>query len=236
MPYPNLDQNELLLVDDNPSITAMLQFSLQQAGYEVRVAMSGLEAVQSVDRFGPPALALIDINMPDMDGFAFARHLRQQSHAPIIMITAQSQAETIVSALSEFADDYLIKPFSNAELLARIERVLRRSAVDREQEWRVVDAHLRFSVSDNQAELDDNPIELTPLETKLLQTLLARKGWTVPADHLLNKLWPFETATAGQLRVTVSRLRQKLQRPPANHNYIATQRGVGYRLEVNDVA
>jgi two-component system, OmpR family, alkaline phosphatase synthesis response regulator PhoP len=236
MSYPSLDQNELLLVDDNASIIAMLQFALQHAGYDVRVAMSGTEAVQSVERFGLPALVLIDINLPGMNGFELARHLRQQSRVPIIMITAQSQAETVVAALSEFADDYLIKPFTSAELLARIERVLRRSVIEREWEWQTVDAHLRFKANDNLAELDGDVIELTPLESKLLKTLLAHKGRPASADQLLNKLWPFEAATTGQLRVTVSRLRKKLQRPPTNHNYIAVQRSIGYQLELNNVA
>jgi DNA-binding response OmpR family regulator len=235
MTYTALENAELLIVEDNDSVLSMLEFILRRAGYEVRSATSGRAAVQSVERFGLPTLALVDINMDDMNGFEFSRYLRGQSDTPIIMITAQSQTEVIVAALSEFADDYLVKPFSSEELLARIERVLRRASVASSEDWVAVDAYLRFNPERQQAKLDDRLIELTPLESKLLQLLTAYRGQTVPTHTLLNKMWPFEESTRDQLRVVVFRLRQKLQRPSTNHDYIVTERGFGYRLEVDRV-
>jgi DNA-binding response OmpR family regulator len=235
MSYTTLENAQLLIVEDNSGVLSMLEFMLQRAGYEVRSAMSGREAVQSVERFGLPSLALVDINMEDMDGFEFARYLRGQSDTPIIMITAQSQTEIIVAALSEFADDYLVKPFSSEELLARIERVLRRATAAVSEDWVVVDDYLRFSPERQQAKLDDRLVELAPLELKLLQLLTAYRGQTVLTETLLNKLWPFERSTRDQLRVVIFRLRQKLQRPSTGHDYIVTERGFGYRLEVDYV-
>jgi DNA-binding response OmpR family regulator len=234
MSYTTSEENEVLLVDDNDGVITMLRFALQRAGYQVRTAMSGREAVQSVERFGLPTVALVDINMADIDGFEFSRYLRQRSRVPIIMITAQSQMTTVVTALSEFADDYLVKPFSNEELLARVERVLRRAEKLVAEEWQTIDAHLRFNVAQQQAELDGDAIDLTPLETKLLHVLAAQPGQSVPVSTLLSKLWSVGESTPDKLRVTVFRLRQKLQHSRQDHDYIHTERGVGYRLEVND--
>jgi len=234
MSYATSEENEVLLVDDNMGVITMLRFALQRAGYQVRTAMSGREAVQSVERFGLPTVALVDISMADMDGFEFSRYLRQRSRVPIIMITAQSQMTTVVTALSEFADDYLVKPFSNEELLARVERVLRRAESLVAEEWQSIDAHLRFNVAQQQAELNGVLVDLTPLEMKLLQILAAQPGQSVPVALLLNKMWPVGESTPDKLRVTVFRLRQKLQQIRRDHDYIFTDRGVGYRLEVND--
>jgi DNA-binding response OmpR family regulator len=234
MSYATSEENEVLLVDDNMGVITMLRFALQRAGYQVRTAMSGREAVQSVERFGLPTVALVDISMADMDGFEFSRYLRQRSRVPIIMITALSQMTTVVTALSEFADDYLVKPFSNEELLARVERVLRRAERQVAEEWQAIDAHLRFNVAQQQAELDGILVDLTPLEMKLLQILAAHLGQSVPVALLLDKMWPVGESTPDKLRVTVFRLRQKLQQTRRNHDYIFTDRGVGYRLEVND--
>ena len=234
MSYATSEENEVLLVDDNMGVITMLRFALQRAGYQVRTAMSGREAVQSVERFGLPTVALVDISMADMDGFEFSRYLRQRSRVPIIMITAQSQMTTVVTALSEFADDYLVKPFSNEELLARVERVLRRAESLVAEEWQSIDAHLRFNVAQQEAELNGVLVDLTPLEMKLLQILAAQPGQSVPVALLLNKMWPVGESTPDKLRVTVFRLRQKLQQIRRDHDYIFTDRGVGYRLEVND--
>jgi DNA-binding response OmpR family regulator len=237
MSYKTSNGDEILLVDDNSDIITMFRFALQRAGYHVRTAMSGREAVQSVERFGLPSLALVDINMADMNGFEFARYLRQKSRAPIIMITAQPELSFKVDALSEFADDYLVKPFSTEELLARVERVLRRTRAQKPtDDWIIVDARLRFNAARQQAELEGVMIELTPLETQTLQLLAAQPGQVVFGDHMLASLWPAESPTRDQLRVLISRLRKKLQRPSDSHDYIVTERGVGYRLEADNGA
>lgn len=220
----------ILVVDDDPAIQRLLKDKLEGAGYEVWIASSGRLALDAIDRLGLPHLAIVDINMPEMNGLGFCQAVQQFSDLPVIMLSAIDEEEMIVGSISRYAEDYITKPFSPRELVARVQRVLRRIG-DYSYTWDVVtrvDQRLAIDFPHQRAIIDDRPVQLTPTETKLLYLLMRNAGRTVSTGFLLQRLWPMEEVFEDALRVHIHRLRQKIEPCPSQPHYILTERGAGY--------
>jgi DNA-binding response OmpR family regulator len=223
----------ILIVDDDPKIRRLVELKLDHAGYEVFTAASGHEALDVISRCGLPHLAIVDLMMPGMDGFELCKALQQFSDLPVIMLTAVDEEETVIHGIEHFAEDYITKPFSPRELLARVQRVLRRIGDFAYTMGAVmqVDDRLAVDIAHQQAIVEGQPVDLTPTETKLLYILMRNAGRTVTIDFLLRRLWPMEEMFEDTLRVHVHRLRQKIEVDPRNPSYIITERGTGYKFE-----
>jgi DNA-binding response OmpR family regulator len=219
----------VLLVDDDPTLRAVLSRRISRAGYEVRTAPSGPDALRALEDAWP-ALLVVDLMMPGMDGFELCRRVKQLADLPIIVLSAVDESEAKVSALELYAEDYVTKPFDPDELVARIQRVLRRAAT----------GHPQVSLDGGAVEVDlatrrlTGPAgshQLTPTESRLLQVLAASVDRVVATDELLDRVWTdADGADPSYLWVTVRRLRRKLEADPDRPQYLLTERGIGYRL------
>jgi DNA-binding response OmpR family regulator len=220
----------ILVVDDDPAILRLVGDKLDHAGYEVFTATSGQQALDLIARYGVPHLAIVDIKMPKMDGLKLCQAVQEFIDLPIILLTAVDQEETIIQGIEFCAEDYITKPFSPRELLARVRRVLRRIgsfAYTLEPVTRV-DDRLAVDFAHQRAIVDGQPIPLTPTETKILYILMRNAGRVVTNDFLLRRLWPLEEVFEDTLRVHVHRLRRKIEATPTQPLYIVTERGLGY--------
>lgn len=220
----------ILVVDDDPAIQRLVSEKLDRAGFDVLTAESGQHALEVIKRHGLPHLAVVDINMPCMDGFQFSETVQQFTDLPIIMLTAVDEEETVIRGIEHYAEDYVTKPFSPRELVARVQRVLRRIGdfAYTLDPITAVDGRLAVDFAHQQAIVDGQPVSLTPTETKLLYILMRNAGHTVTTDFLLRRLWPWEEVFEDTLRVHVHRLRQKIEVNPSRPGYIVTERGLGY--------
>jgi DNA-binding response OmpR family regulator len=222
----------ILVVDDDPKIRQLVDLRLTPAGYEVFTAASGEEALEVISRQGLPHLAVVDLIMPGMTGFEFCEAVQRFSDLPVILLTAMGEEDTVVEGIERFAEDYIVKPFSPRELLARVERVLRRIgdfAYTLEPVMQV-DERLSVDIAHQRAQVAGQEVDLTPTETKLLYILMRNADRTVTTDFLLRRLWPLEEVFEDTLRVHVHRLRQKIEVDPSKPCYIVTERGLGYRF------
>jgi DNA-binding response OmpR family regulator len=222
----------ILLVDDNRDILVVVGAIIRQAGYYVRPVSSAEEALQSIERYGMPHLAIVDISMPGMSGIDLCHELKSISNLPVIMLTAQSQESVIVEALEEFADDYIVKPFQSKELIARIKRVLRRiEDFDYTVNLKMQnETSFQFDFKNREIIEGETSISLTPTEAKLLYLLMNNDSGFVHMEILIDRIWPTKHVPEERLRVHISRLRSKLQSLPSNKDYIFTERGKGYRF------
>jgi len=222
----------ILVVDDDEAVLRLVRDKLDRAGYEVSTARSGEEALDTIRRYGLPHLAIVDIHMPGMDGFEFAEVVQEFSDLPVIMLTAADEEESIIRGIDCFAEDYITKPFSPRELVARVGRVLRRIG-DFSYALRPVipiDDRLSIDLSTQKAIVDGVPVKLTPTESKLLYILMRNAGHTVTMQLLLSRLWPLGGVFEDALRVHVHHLRRKIEPDSGNPHYITTVRGIGYRM------
>jgi DNA-binding response OmpR family regulator len=228
-----MNVQRVLVLDDDPKIRRLVELKLDHAGFEVRTAASGGEALDIIARYGLPHLAIVDIMMPGMNGFEFCETVQEFSDLPVIMLTAVDDEDMVIQGIERFAEDYIVKPFSPRELLARVQRVLRRIgdfAYTLDPLTRV-DDHLGVDFAHQQAVVDGQSVDLTPTETKILYILMRNAGRTVTTDFLLRRLWPLEEVFEDTLRVHVHRLRQKVEVDPRKPRYVVTERGLGYRFE-----
>jgi len=226
----------VLVVDDDPDIVRLVRDKLDRAGFEVLTASSGRHALEVIDRRGLPHLAIVDINMPGMDGFEFCRVVQTYSDFPVIMLTAVDEEETIIEGIEHYAEDYVTKPFSPRELVARVRRVLRRMggfAYTLSPQTHV-DEKLTIDFAGQQALVDGKQVPLTPTETKILYILMRNAGRAVTTDFLLRRLWPREEVFENTLRVHISRLRKKIEANPSQPQYVITERGTGYSFPRTD--
>jgi len=226
---------KIMLVDDDPDLLAVTTFALQQAGFLVVQATDGIAALEAFAREGPD-LAVLDINMPRMDGFELARRLRSSSQIPLIMLTARSEEEDVVRALSLGADDYLSKPFSPKILIARVKALLRRVGGDAEQS--LAAGPLSLDVTELALRgLPQGSVRLTPLELRFLQLLFSYAGKTVPTDRLLVHVWGNRAGGNRQLlKQLVHRLRNKVEDNPTEPRLIRNMPNAGYLLDVTGAA
>jgi DNA-binding response OmpR family regulator len=219
----------VLLVDDDLTLLSVLSRRVERAGYVTRTAASGPAALKQLESDWP-ALMVVDLMMPGMDGFELCRRVKQLADLPIIVLSAVDASEAKVSALELYAEDYVTKPFDPDELVARIQRVLRRASIGSPQ----------ISLDGGDVEVDlatrrlTTPVgthQLTPTEARLLQVLAASVDRIIPTDELLSRVWTdADGADPSYLWVTVRRLRRKLEIDPDNPRYLLTERGIGYRL------
>ena len=222
----------VLCVDDDADIRRVLRHTLELSGLACAEAASGQAALDWVSRNGLPHAAIVDIRMPGMTGLELCDRLHAYSDVPVILLTAVDDEPTMVRSIETFAEDYVLKPFRPAVLVARVKRLLRRgSGGARTQGPEVpVDERLSLRFQRQEAVVDGVVVPLTPTETKLLYVLLRGAPRSVRNAHLLARVWPREEVFEDTLRVHVHRLRQKLEPDPARPRYLVTDRGVGYRF------
>jgi DNA-binding response OmpR family regulator len=221
----------ILVVDDEPRMIGFIRMNLELEDHYVIEAHSGMEALDAI-RTQLPDIVLLDVMMPELDGFETLRMLREFSDIPVIMLTAKGEENDKVYGLELGADDYITKPFGPRELSSRIKAIFRRIEKPTTEEA-VLKIDDRLSVDFNQREVIVNGehIKLRPTEYRLLYHLIKNEGWTVPHDQLLQKVWGYEYRDeAHYVRLYVNYLREKIEEDPSNPHYIITERGVGYRF------
>jgi two-component system KDP operon response regulator KdpE len=206
--------------------------NLELEEYRVIEAHNGLEALDKV-RTNLPDLVILDVMMPELDGFETLEMLREVSTVPVIMLTVRADEEDKVRGLELGADDYVTKPFGARELASRVRAVLRRTQGPTTPEEAILRIDDRLSIDFNAREVivEDQDIKLRPTEFRLLYHLVENAGWVVPHETLLAKVWGYEYREEIQyLRLYVTYLRQKIEPDPSHPRYILTERGVGYRF------
>ena len=222
----------ILLVDDEPRLTTMMRMNLETDGLRVHVAASGREALDAL-REEMPDLILLDVMMPNMDGFETLRRIRLASHVPVIMLTAMNEENDRIRGLELGADDYVNKPFNYREVLSRIRAVLRRHYLPAPATMGLITVDDRLTIDFQKREvlINGERVNLRPTEYRLLYHLVQRAGYVVNHNDLLARVWgPEYHDETHYLRLYVTYLRQKIERDPANPVYILTERGVGYRF------
>lgn len=223
----------VLLVDDELPIRKFLGASLASAGYRLDEAATGAEALKRASQ-SPPDLVILDLGLPDMDGQAVLQQLREWLAAPVIVLSARDQEQQKIAALDRGADDYLTKPFSTGELMARIRAALRHAARVGGSEPGVTIyevGELKVDLTVRRVFVDGKEIHLTPIEFKLLATLIHSAGKVLTHRQLLKEVWgPQQVQETHYLRVFMANLRRKLEIDPAQPRYLLTEQGVGYRL------
>ena len=220
------------VVDDDQTLADLIREELDAEGYQTTAFASAEALLQHIRRQGLPHLVLVDLTLPDMDGFALSRELKALGDVPIIFISGHKEADTVVKGLLQYAEDYVRKPFDMRELTARIYRVLSRiprlattqSRLTRIDDWLAID----FGQSMLYA--GERVIALTPIEANILHNLLRNADQPVPTRMLLSRVWPGQVAYEDTLRVHMHRLRRKVEPNPSRPRYILTARGVGYRF------
>lgn len=221
-----------LIVDDDRVLADVVAFALRREGFQVIQAYDGSTALERWHE-EQPDLIVLDINLPKIDGFTVCQQIRQTSDTPIIMLTVRGEDDDVVQGLELGADDYIAKPFSPRQLVARAHAVMRRAGQSSiPAPLQVGDLYLsinRREVCVNQGD----PIPLTPLEGKLLTYLLTNPGLVLSADAIIDHVWGPRGADRDMLRQLVRRLRSKIEPDPANPIYLKTVPGLGYGLEVN---
>jgi DNA-binding response OmpR family regulator len=225
----------VLTVDDEPRFVRLIEANLLSAGYHVLTANNGPEALELIVA-KKPNLVLLDVMMPEMDGFEVLDRIREFSNVPVIMLTAKGEEMDRVEGLNRGADDYVVKPFSANELLARVRAVIRRSVVSSTAPKDSPQLHhgdLVIDVAKAEVTLKGQPILLSATEYRLLLQFAHNLGETLTAEYLLTNVWGDEYAEDKEiLWVCISRLRQKLEDDPKKPEHIVTRSGVGYLMPV----
>lgn len=223
----------ILVVDDEERMARFIRLNLEHDGFRVIDAYRGIKAIQLL-RDQLPDVVILDVMLPDLDGFEVLKIIRETSTVPVIMLTAKGEEDDRVRGLELGADDYVTKPFSPRELVSRVRAVLRRnemSAGTPTNEIIDVDERLRIDFGRREVWLEGKLVKLRPTEYRLLYHLVQKAGWVLTYDQLLTRVWGYEYREEDQyVRLYVNYLRQKLEKDPANPQYILTERGVGYRF------
>lgn len=214
----------VLLVEDEENLASLVRAYLEQEGYRVIAVVTGAEALRAIET-EPVRLVVLDLNLPDMDGLDVCRQIRTRSSVPVVMLTARDEESDRLAGLAQGADDYIGKPFSPRELVARMKAVLRRSEPHSEEELLVLgDVVLRRSA--REASVAGEAVALRPQEFDLLAYLIQNRGAVLSRDVLLDRVWGYDYAGGTRtVDVHVAQLRRKLGRP----DLIQTVRGLGYK-------
>ncbi len=224
--------HKILVVDDERSITDLLEYNLQRNGYQVVVAHDGRQALR-LAQAEQPDLVILDLMLPGLDGLDVCRALQRESSVPIIMLTARDEEVDRVVGLELGADDYVTKPFSVRELMARVKAVLRRvtsGEADAAAVHRI--GPLKVDTLSREAQLGTTPLRLTQLEFDLLETLARHAGQVLSREQLLDQVWSYDYyGDARAVDSAIKRLRARLREAGGDPDIISTVRGVGYRLE-----
>ena len=226
-------KTKILVVEDELSISELIKFNLEKSGYEVVVADTGTMALELVEQF-TYSLMLLDLMLPGVDGLEVCRKVKlnnKTASLPIIMLTARHEETDKIIGLELGADDYMTKPFSPRELLARVKAVLRRSAKDPQAEGELVVGPLKINFNNYEIFLGITKLELTPKEYELLKLFMTNIGKAYSREQLLEKIWGYDYyGDTRTVDVHIRHLRVKLEGEPKVAEAIETVRGIGYRL------
>lgn len=228
-------KRNILVVDDEPQITRVLKTTLSAQGYSIRAAADGVQALEEMKNWSPD-LIITDLRMPNMEGLELCRKVRAQSRIPIIVLSVKGEETIKVEALDAGADDYVTKPFSVNELLARVRAALRRSSAVEDTETSVIDiGDFRIDVPSRRVAVRNQEIHLTPKEFDVLVYLARHPDKVVTHRALLAAVWgPHSSEQTEYLRVCVGHLRKKLEPEESVPRYILTEPWVGYRFDPGD--
>ena len=223
--------HRILVVDDEPAIVNTVQAYLEKEGYTVHTAMDGHAALKAARAFQPD-LIVLDIMLPSMDGIEVLRRLRQESDVYVLMLTAKADETDKIVGLTVGADDYLTKPFSPRELVARVKAILRRGRGAGMSEPVLTFHRLRIEPNARRAWKDDQPVEVTSIQFEFLHALARHRGRVLSREQLIEQVWGYDYY--GDERVVdvhIGRIRKKVENDPAGPTLIVTVRGAGYRFE-----
>jgi two-component system response regulator MtrA len=231
-PDPPPEPRRILIADDDPSIAALIKVTLEDPRYSITAVSNGLEAIKAFEE-GSFAMIMLDVMMPYVDGFEVCQRVRAESDVPIIMLTARDGTDDIVHGFELGADDYITKPFKAAELIARVEAILRR--VEGYQSRRappiVRVGELEIDEPRHRVTVRGQDVNLTPMEFELLYFLAANAGQVFDRETLFREVWGYEyVGETNLVDVCVRRLREKVEVTPSRPRIILTVRGIGYRL------
>ncbi len=229
---------KLLIIDDDTTLIKALEMYLTREGYEVHLANNGMDGLKSFYTLRPE-LVVLDVMMPEMDGWEACRRIRELSTVPIIMLTAKGQENDRVMGLRLGADDYVPKPFSLKELVARVEAILRRTKMQESSTSTnnvlYVTENILIDSENWEVRRDGDRVELTSTEMRLLFYLAENAGHVLSHQQLLQKVWgPEYVDNMDYTKLYIWRLRQKIEEDPKNPRYILTARGIGYRMQRAD--
>lgn len=225
-----------LIVDDDHTLADLLAFTLRRAGYETLVAYDAPGALQSFQTTAPDII-ILDVNLPGEinlnSGFDVCREIRKVSNVPIIMLTVRDDEEDIIKGLDLGADDYVSKPFSPRQLIARVQTVLRRAKEGQHLAAApFVSNDVHFDISRREFQKDDSPpVILTRLESRLMEVLMLNANQVIPSENIIAHVWGPGEGTTDMLRQLVRRLRQKIEFDQANPQFIQNLPGIGYRFK-----
>lgn len=223
---------KILVIEDEERMARFVRLNLEQDGFQVNEALTGREGLDKLRTFMPD-LILLDIMLPDLDGFELLKMIREIDTVPVIMLTAKGEEEDKVRGLELGADDYITKPFSPRELVSRVKAVLRRieSASVSTDELIEVDDRLKIDFNRREIWVEGKQVKLRPTEYRLLYHLVQNAGWVLTYDQILSRVWGYEYRDEPHyVRLYINYLRQKLEKDPSDPKYILTERGVGYRF------
>jgi two-component system, OmpR family, KDP operon response regulator KdpE len=228
----NPDKRNILVVDDEAQITRVLKTSLSAQGYGIRTASDGMQALLEMKTWSPD-LIITDLRMPNMDGLELCRQVRSESRIPIIVLSVKGEEAIKVEALDAGADDYVTKPFSINELLARVRAALRRTHIDEQSDTVVIDlGDFHIDIPGRRVEVRSQEVRLTPKEFDVLVYLARNPDKVITHRALLAAVWgPNSVEQTEYLRVCIGHLRKKLEPDEAVPRYIVTEPWVGYRFE-----
>jgi DNA-binding response OmpR family regulator len=221
-----------LIVDDDLVLADVLAFTLRREGFEVLLAHDGVTALSRWEQ-ELPDIVVLDVNLPRRDGFEVTREIRQQGSTPIILLTVRGEEDDIIRGLQIGADDYIVKPFSPRQLVARVRAILRRATKMTTAPF-LEAGGLHFEISQRQVTIrEEEPIALTVLEARLLEYLMIHSGRVMPTDEIIDHVWGPSGGDRDMLRQLVRRLRAKIEPTPANPTLIITTPGLGYGLSTD---
>ena len=224
----------VLVIEDEPQMRRFLKASLESHDYRLVEAVTGREGLAQASGRNPDVI-LLDLGLPDMDGIDLTQRVREWSRVPIIVISARGREQDKIAALDAGADDYLTKPFGMGELLARLRAALRRTAADDGGEPVFTLGDLRVDLGARLVFRGDAEVHLTPIEYKLLATLVRHAGRVITHRQLLKDVWgPNAVDHTHYVRVYMTQLRHKLEGDPSRPKYLLTESGVGYRLKTDE--
>ncbi|MBI4330190.1 MAG: response regulator transcription factor [Chloroflexi bacterium] len=222
----------ILIIDDDPTILRSLQINLEGDGFEVMTAGTGREALDKL-KTKLPDLAVVDLLLPDMHGFELCRKIKSFLDLPMIMLTAVDTEDSIVQGLSLYAEDYVVKPFSYRQLLARIQRILKRTQqVLPQEQVLILDKDMCIDFAHHTATVNSREVGLTPCETRILSILARHPNTIITSQALIDEVWPDGEGDEARLWVNIRRLRRKLETDPDKPSRLITRRRLGYKLVV----
>jgi DNA-binding response OmpR family regulator len=224
--------DQILIVEDDKKTASLIKLYLEREGFQTVIAYDGQQALDLAEQHRP-IFVILDLMLPVMDGWEVCRRLRQSSDVPILMLTARGEEIDRVSGLTLGADDYVVKPFSPRELVARVKAILRRRRLEAPGQEKILSFEgLIIDLEKHKVTLEGQSVLLTPHEFKLLHTLMGAPGKVFTREELLDRLYPRNEATViGRVvDVHIGKLRQKIEKDPSDPRYILTVRGIGYQF------